>query len=232
MSSETHVLCIETSASCCSVGLATKMGECLALAECCAPQAHARLLPLLCEDVLAQAALRKQDLRAVAVSVGPGSFTGLRIGAATAKGLCYGLSLPLIACPSLQVMASFHASYVLEDSLLLPLVPQKGNTYAYALYDKAGSERLAPQMGRFELDSILSHITKSTSALYVLGRSEEVPLLLQKSLPAHVNLHVVPMYPSAMYMVDYAFCAYQSEQFVALADFSPYYPAGRWERAD
>ena len=100
-----RILSLETSTSICSVAL-HECGTLLALAEIKEPGAHAEKLVLLVDEVFEKAGLNFRDLDAVAVSQGPGSYTGLRIGVSTAKGIAYGLDIPLIGINTLQAMAA------------------------------------------------------------------------------------------------------------------------------
>ena len=99
------ILCLETSTKSCSVALGQN-GKMIALKESLDEKySHAENLTLYIEDVCKQAKINLKDVDAIAVSKGPGSFTGLRIGVSTAKGLCYALDKPLIAINSLEAMA-------------------------------------------------------------------------------------------------------------------------------
>jgi tRNA threonylcarbamoyladenosine biosynthesis protein TsaB len=100
-----RILSIETSTSICSVAI-HEQGELLALAEIKEPGAHAEKLLLLVDEVFEKAGLSFGDLDAVAVSQGPGSYTGLRIGVSTAKGIAYALEIPLVGINTLQAMAA------------------------------------------------------------------------------------------------------------------------------
>ncbi len=100
-----RILSIETSTSMCSVALHER-GALLALAEIKEPGAHAEKLLLLVDEVFEKAGLSFGDLDAVAVSQGPGSYTGLRIGVSTAKGIAFGLDIPFIGINTLQAMAA------------------------------------------------------------------------------------------------------------------------------
>ena len=100
-----RILSLETSTSICSVAIHER-GELLAVAEIKVPGAHAEKLLDLVDAAMKQAELRMSDLDAVAVSQGPGSYTGLRIGVSTAKGIAYGLEIPLIGINTLQAMAA------------------------------------------------------------------------------------------------------------------------------
>lgn len=95
------ILLIETATAVCSVALAVD-GQVVATRESDAPNAHSTRLPLFVKDLL------PQDLDAVCVSAGPGSYTGLRIGVSTAKGLCYALGIPLLSVPTLLGMATLY----------------------------------------------------------------------------------------------------------------------------
>ena len=97
------ILCIESSTSVCSAAIC-KDGE--PIKQCISYEGsnHARLLPRYIEELLSFAREQALSIEAVALSEGPGSYTGLRIGASTAKGLCYGLNIPLIPVPTLDVL--------------------------------------------------------------------------------------------------------------------------------
>jgi tRNA threonylcarbamoyladenosine biosynthesis protein TsaB len=99
------ILCIETSTSCCSVALAIN-GKAEFVAGNMHGANHASELPVYIEQVLAQAKDQGRTIDAIALSQGPGSYTGLRIGASTAKGLCYGLNIPLIPIDTLQILCA------------------------------------------------------------------------------------------------------------------------------
>ncbi len=99
------ILTIETGTDICSVGIA-KDGETISLRESDQGRDHARLVGLFADELLKQSGITPQELDAVAVSKGPGSYTGLRIGVSFAKGLCYGLNIPLIGVGSLDVMCA------------------------------------------------------------------------------------------------------------------------------
>ncbi|MBQ0077281.1 MAG: tRNA (adenosine(37)-N6)-threonylcarbamoyltransferase complex dimerization subunit type 1 TsaB [Bacteroidales bacterium] len=103
-----HILLIETSTSLCSVALAE--GSCAADASVVAyrqsdtPRAHASMTAVFIKEVLDSRSLKATDLDAVALSSGPGSYTGLRVGSSTAKGICFGAGVPLIAVPTLDIL--------------------------------------------------------------------------------------------------------------------------------
>ena len=119
------ILCIETSTSVCSAAIC-KDG--VPVKQCINYEGsnHARLLPLYIEELLSFAREQALSIDAVALSEGPGSYTGLRIGASTAKGLCYGLNVPLIPVPTLKVLceAALENSEIRiqKSDILIPMI--------------------------------------------------------------------------------------------------------------
>ena len=112
------ILCIETSTSVCSAAVC-KDGSLIKQCINYEGSNHARLLPMYIEELLSFAREQHLSIDAVALSEGPGSYTGLRIGASTAKGLCYGLNVPLIPVPTLEVLC--EASGV-KQGRLIPMI--------------------------------------------------------------------------------------------------------------
>ena len=98
------ILCIETGTDICSVGIA-RDGELISLRESEEGRDHARQVGVFVDELLDEMGLQPEDLDAVAVGQGPGSYTGLRIGVSFAKGLCYGIQKPLLAIGSLDALA-------------------------------------------------------------------------------------------------------------------------------
>ena len=127
------VICIETSTSVCSAAIC-KDGQPLKQCICLEGSNHARLLPLYIEELLQLANEQHLTIDAVALSEGPGSYTGLRIGTSTAKGLCYGLNVPLIPVPTLQVLCA-AAKEKGATGLLCPMIDARRMEVYTALYD-------------------------------------------------------------------------------------------------
>uniref|UniRef100_UPI0030D8B1AA tRNA (adenosine(37)-N6)-threonylcarbamoyltransferase complex dimerization subunit type 1 TsaB n=1 Tax=Maribacter arcticus TaxID=561365 RepID=UPI0030D8B1AA len=128
------ILNLETSSTNCSVCLA-KDGVILAMKELNSENySHAEKLHVFIEEVMNEAALKMQDLEAIAVSKGPGSYTGLRIGVSAAKGLCYALDVPLVSVSTLKSMASQLKS-VDEDALVIPVLDARRMEVYSAVFD-------------------------------------------------------------------------------------------------
>src|SRR5660397_55626 len=109
------ILNIETSTEVCSVTI-SKNGELLFIKETSEGLSHSKLLTVFIEELLAENNFKLNQLDAIAVSKGPGSYTGLRIGVSVAKGLCYGLDIPLISVNSLEIMGIYSAKQFATDS--------------------------------------------------------------------------------------------------------------------
>ncbi|MBQ6977337.1 MAG: tRNA (adenosine(37)-N6)-threonylcarbamoyltransferase complex dimerization subunit type 1 TsaB, partial [Paludibacteraceae bacterium] len=136
------ILCIETSTSVCSAAICKDGAP---VKQCISYEGsnHARLLPRYIEELLSFAREQALCLDAVALSEGPGSYTGLRIGASTAKGLCYGLNIPLIPIPTLEVLCEaarekipcIHARLSAEPAVLVPMLDARRMEVYTAIFD-------------------------------------------------------------------------------------------------
>ncbi|PRD54541.1 tRNA (adenosine(37)-N6)-threonylcarbamoyltransferase complex dimerization subunit type 1 TsaB [Sphingobacterium gobiense] len=137
MIDNTYILQIETATPVCSVAIG-KNGETIAKIEADAPNLHASHLTPFIEEVLDAAAVTRDSLDAVAISMGPGSYTGLRIGVSTAKGLCYGLDIPLIAVNTLEAMVQGFVSQKIaadEARLYVPMIDARRMEVYMAKYN-------------------------------------------------------------------------------------------------
>lgn len=137
MIENTYILQIETATPVCAVAIA-KNGETIASVEGDAPNLHASYLTLFIEEVLEKAAITRDDLCAIAVSKGPGSYTGLRIGVSTAKGLCYALDIPLIAVNTLEAMVGGYIAKengLYANRILVPMIDARRMEVYMAKYN-------------------------------------------------------------------------------------------------
>jgi len=129
------ILNIETATEICSVCI-SKGIEIVSLRETKEIHAHARVITLLIQQCLEQAGVVMADLDAVAVSQGPGSYTGLRVGSSAAKGICYGLHKPLIAIDTLRSLALATWQKERQDSLYCPMIDARRMEVYCAFYNK------------------------------------------------------------------------------------------------
>ena len=128
------ILCIETSTNCCSAAI-TIDGEAQAIRANLTGANHASELPVFIEQLLSEARANQWHIDAVALSQGPGSYTGLRIGASLAKGLCYGLNIPLIPIDTLQILcAAALAQQLPQHAVLCPMLDARRMEVYTSLY--------------------------------------------------------------------------------------------------
>jgi tRNA threonylcarbamoyladenosine biosynthesis protein TsaB len=137
----TQILCIETSAETCSVAL-SEDGKCTQHKESTEPRSHAKVLTVLIKELLAEASTEINNLAAVAVSMGPGSYTGLRIGVSAAKGICYAANIPFISIPTLSIITAQYLDQtsIGSDALIVPMMDARRMEIYYAYYDHQLSE--------------------------------------------------------------------------------------------
>lgn len=141
-----NILNIETSTSVCSVALSAD-GQVLEHHENYDGQTHATLLSAYVQNVLNYARAREMRMDAVAVSIGPGSYTGLRIGLSQAKGLAFGFNVPLIAVNTLQLLtvSAMFNHFIEDDVLYVPMIDARRMEVYTAVYDAALEPVVAPQ---------------------------------------------------------------------------------------
>jgi tRNA threonylcarbamoyladenosine biosynthesis protein TsaB len=139
------IICLETATNLCSVALCDSAGV-IALKESNESKSHASLLTVFIEEILKENGIRARDLEAIAVSKGPGSYTGLRIGVSVAKGIAYGASIPLIGIETTLSMfwgitssKNFDAKSE-ANSLFCPMLDARRMEVYYAIYDSAGNK--------------------------------------------------------------------------------------------
>jgi tRNA threonylcarbamoyladenosine biosynthesis protein TsaB len=135
------ILSIETSTQVCSVALHVD-GKLIAINELRIGQAHATKLAVLIDQVMSSADTSVKDLSAVAISSGPGSYTGLRIGASTAKGICLAADIPLVAVPTLEAMALKVLPFNISNAWVCPMIDARRMEVYCRLSDTAGKEVL------------------------------------------------------------------------------------------
>ena len=127
------ILSIETSTKSCSVALSNKWENVSNIEEVSEQYSHSEQLTCFIEELLLNENIKVSDLNAIAISSGPGSYTGLRIGTSTAKGLCYACGIPLIAIPTLDAMAEGMKNHY-PDMQLCPMIDARRMEVYCAVY--------------------------------------------------------------------------------------------------
>jgi tRNA threonylcarbamoyladenosine biosynthesis protein TsaB len=210
----TYILNIETSTKNCSVTIA-KNGEtviCNEIAE--EGYSHAERLHVFIEESLKEAGIVYKDLSAIAVSKGPGSYTGLRIGVSAAKGLCYALGIPLIAVDTLQILA---AQAPISDGLIIPMIDaRRMEVYSAIFTPELESKR------ETQAEIITDNSFEELEGLvYFVGDcAEKAQTVLIKE--NFIFLEEIK-YPSANQMSALSFQKYKISDTVDVAYFEPFY---------
>lgn len=210
------LLNLETATTNCSVSLA-KNGELLALKEFdSANFSHAEQLHLFIEAVLQEAEVSLQELQAIAVSKGPGSYTGLRIGVSAAKGLCFSLDLPLIAVPTLESMANQNTDNKL--AYIIPVLDARRMEVYSAVYDADLNEVRETKAEIIDHNSF-SEYSEKGSTLIIGSGAEKCQEFL-----SHPNFTFkTKAVPSAKEMAKLSYKKFKAGKFENVAYFEPYY---------
>lgn len=217
----TYILCIETSTKACSVALA-KNGELLALKESVDQDySHAEQLNLFIEEVMNQADIEFGQLNAISVSKGPGSFTGLRIGVSTAKGLAYALNIPLLSIDTLESMAVGFINQFPDktNELLVPMIDARRKEVYMRIFDseiipktKTKAEVIdGESFNNWEACQII-HLFGDGADKFEEDFKEDERVLVHKGF-----------YPSAQFMTSLSDKKFKNENFEDVAYFEPYY---------
>lgn len=217
------IINIETSTEVCSVALTSNM-EVLDHHENYDGQTHATLLSAYVRSALDYARSRDIAIDAVAVSIGPGSYTGLRIGLSEAKGLAFGLNVPLITVDTLMliaVQAMFAPGMDPDDTpLLVPMMDARHGEVYMAAYDMALNTVSEPHAVRLAADS-LDNLSNNGRRLVIAGSGASVA---QGVLPADINaLYLPDIKPAAVDMMALSEKAWREKQFADTAYCTPCY---------
>ena len=209
-----YILNIETATKNCSVSLA-KNGEtilCKEIAE--QGYSHAEKLHVFIEEILKEIGVSAHDLKAIAVSKGPGSYTGLRIGVSAAKGLCYALGIPLISIDTLQVLAN---QVVVENGLIVPMIDARRMEVYSAVFD-TNHKKIMEVQAEILTEESYAEITET---VYFIGDCQEkCKTVLTKS-----NFHFLSdiIFPSANEMSFLSYEKFTKNDFEDVAYFEPFY---------
>lgn len=209
-----YILNIETATKNCSVALA-KEGKtilCKEIAE--EGYSHAERLHVFIEEIINEAGIGMKELNAIAVSQGPGSYTGLRIGVSAAKGLCYALNIPLIAVDTLQALAS---KVKIDKGLIVPMIDAR-RMEVYSAVFFTSLEKKREVLAEVITESSFEDIEET---VYFVGDcNEKCKSVLTKD--NFVFLDDIK-YPSANEMSALSFDKYKKSDTVDVAYFEPYY---------
>ena len=209
-----YILNIETATKNCSVSLA-KNGEtilCKEIAE--QGYSHAERLHVFIDEILKETGISFQDLKAIAVSKGPGSYTGLRIGVSAAKGLCYALEIPLLSLDTLQVLAQ---KVSIENGLILPMIDARRMEVYSAVFD-LNHTKIVEVKAEILTENSYQEVNEP---LYFIGDCQEKC----KTVLIKDNFHFIPeiVFPSANEMSALSYEKFIKNEFEDVAYFEPFY---------
>jgi tRNA threonylcarbamoyladenosine biosynthesis protein TsaB len=213
------ILNIETATPLCSVALSAN-GELIAQRETLEEKSHAARLTIFIEEILHETKLKIADLDAISVGKGPGSYTGLRIGVSTAKGLCYGADIPLIAVNTLQILFQKIISQTKYDNktLFCPMIDARRMEVFTCLLDHSGNEVEPVSAQIIDSESFQHYLDKNPIVFFGTGMEK------CKSVISNTNaIFVSDILPHASALAILSEKYYNCLTFEDIAYFEPYY---------
>ena len=215
------ILNIETSTEVCSVAL-TSEGQVLDHRENYEGQTHATLLSQYVKEMLDYARSREMKIDAIAVSIGPGSYTGLRIGLSEAKGLAFGLNVPLIGVNTLQLMtvSTMFNHFIEEDRVLyVPMIDARRMEVYTAVYTPALEAVLEPQAMILDEHSFEDLLQQGNTLVLMGNGSDKARQVLNHDQVRFVS----GIKPVAVEMMALAEKAWREQSFIDVAYSTPLY---------
>ena len=229
-----RIILIETSTALCSVALAEN-GAIVDYRESSAPKAHASLTAVFIQEMLEGRGLSVADCDAVCVSMGPGSYTGLRVGVSTAKGLCFGARKPLIAVGTLDTLvaqatdASSNGAAVPDYKYIVPMIDARRMEVYTATFVRSTDAPTGcrSESGWVQTTETAPMIIDENSFADILA---DGPVLFIgdgagkcADVIKHPNAHFCQCHPKASSMLSPALAAYKEKRFEDVAYFEPFY---------
>jgi tRNA threonylcarbamoyladenosine biosynthesis protein TsaB len=216
------ILQIETATTVCSVALSENESV-LAYKEIQQRNVHAEVITVFIDEILKAAGKQYHELEAVAVSCGPGSYTGLRIGISVAKGLCFALDIPLIAIETLEAMTDgiiAQNAFAADSNLLLcPMIDARRMEVFTAVFNIKG-ERIKPTSAEIIDENSFADLLKIHKIIFF----GDGAVKCSDVLGTNPNVQIIPEFlNSARYLTKRAAGKYRTKSFEDVAYFEPYY---------
>jgi tRNA threonylcarbamoyladenosine biosynthesis protein TsaB len=209
-----YILNLETSTKNCSVSLAEngKTVLCKEISE--QGFSHAEKLHVFIEEILQEVNINITQLKAISVSKGPGSYTGLRIGVSSAKGLCYALGIPLISIDTMQILAK---KVTVADGLIVPMIDARRMEVYSAVFD-ANHKKISEVKAEILTENSYQDFDQN---VYFIGDCQEKC----KTVLTKDNFQFLPeiVFPSANEMSALSFEKFKNNDFEDVAYFEPFY---------
>jgi tRNA threonylcarbamoyladenosine biosynthesis protein TsaB len=211
------ILSLETSAKVCSVAVHDQ-GKLIATKEIHIEQSHASKLAVLMDEVINESAIQVNQLKAMAVSSGPGSYTGLRIGTSTAKGLCFALDIPLISIGSLELLAFQMSKQNPSNAYLCPMIDARRMEVYCEIFDSS-LNIVRPVEAKVIESSSFEELLNENDIVFFGDGSDKC-----KDQITHPNATFVSdIYAAASEMGLPIYQKFREQQFEDLANFEPHY---------
>lgn len=211
------LLSIETSTSVCSVALHQDR-RLIATLEVYQEYSHAAKLGVLVDEVVRLGEVGMGEISGVALSAGPGSYTGLRIGTSLAKGLCYALDVPLIAVPTLQIMAAMVGRINTEDAFLCPMIDARRMEVYSQVFDANLQAQERVQARVIDDRSLESYLNIKPVIFFGNGAAKCKPVI------THENARFLQdVNPAASQLGDLAYLKFEKDEVEDLVRFVPFY---------
>lgn len=206
------ILCLETSSLVCSVSVASATESFHVKSGVI--QNHAEVLMDLISECLQKANIQVKDLSAIAISDGPGSYTGLRIGSSTAKGLCFSSGIPLIGISTLKALAK-RAFEMTDRTLVWPMIDARRMEVYHAIYNRA-----------LETVTTITNGIIDTEGFVPKGIDVHEVIICGdggKKAADYLQLDCIDIQPDASYLCELALEAYRRQEFQELSNYEPFY---------
>ena len=210
-----RIILIETSTALCSAALAEN-GAITAYKESSAPKAHASLTAVFIQDMLAERGITLADCDAVCVSKGPGSYTGLRVGVSTAKGLCFGSQKPLLAVGTLDTLVAQAAEEAADVKFIIPMIDARRMEVYTAVFEN-GQQITETAPAIIDENSFAEYLEQGVCLFIGDGAGKCADVI------KHPNAHFTQCWPKASAMLSPAQQAYKEKRFEDVAYFEPFY---------
>jgi tRNA threonylcarbamoyladenosine biosynthesis protein TsaB len=209
-----NILLIETSTALCSVALAQD-GAITSYRESSAPKAHASLTAVFIQEMLAERSLTLADCDAICVSKGPGSYTGLRVGVSTAKGLCFGSGKPLLAVGTLDTLVA-QADEIGDLKYIIPMIDARRMEVYTAVFEN-GVQITETSPMIIDETSFAEYLEQGPCLFIGDGAGKCADVI------KHPNAQFCQCWPKASAMLVPAMAAYKEKRFEDVAYFEPFY---------
>ena len=209
-----YILNIETSTTNCSVSLFNDLELIDCIEENTQDYSHSKSLHVFIDSVLKNSELKPKDLSAISVSKGPGSYTGLRIGVASAKGLCFALDIPLISIETLKILSE----NISNKGIVIPCLDARRMEVYSAVFNNKNERIRDTRAEILNEDSFNKYL--SVDEVYFIGNANKKI----KEIIAHKNARFIDdVLPSSRQMGALSFNKFKNNQFEDLNNFEPLY---------